>query len=368
MFDTQEIARQVIENCTIADARHAGGFSICGLALRLRDLFKWEQGLDPWVERESGEVLDWIGEREEMWEAVAEADFHPIRISGRDYDPFDTEGVNAAVEPEGVLYGAGLAGGLVPVFFLARVEERRAVNGLTVYVLGRELARGLLTVPALTQGGTVLLRRETARRFLWDRIFYAGEGGGEAIGYALRCHGLDPARPGDVPARLDAIVSEELETILRHELGEARDTVFDRGTWQAVIAAFPHTPVELLTRAVKDLLADTNEAGTLAYIIQGERRASLGFYTAFLDGLRRALFPEMAGAFAAFLESGDWGRIEEARRAARARAAHHAGVIVEAFSRGEREDDLPVAEAEIEERLLEPLGLRVKDADPDMPA
>jgi hypothetical protein len=363
MVDLRDIADQVVENCAVMDARHAGGFSICGLALRLRDLFKWEQGLDPWVERESGEVLDWIGRREEKWEAVAEADLRPIRVSGKAFDPFDEEGVNAILEPRGYLYGAGLAGGLVPVFFLARIEETRRMGDVTVYVLGRELARGLLTLPALTRDHTVLLRRETARRFLWDEILYAGEGGGEAIRYALGRYGLSAGRPGEIPPHLDAMVRDELEVLLRHELGEFRDTTFDRTTWRAVIAAFPHTPVELLARAVKDLLADTHDAGTLRYIIDGERHASLGFYTAFLDGLRKALFPEMAEAFSGFRESGDWDGIERALRAARERASHYAGVITEAYEQGRARDDLPRAEAEIEERLLAPLGLPGKSGN-----
>ena len=361
MFDPQDIAAQVIANCTVMDARHAGGFSICGLALRLRDLFKWEQDLDPWVERESGEVLDWIGRREEAWEAAAESDLQPIRIGGRVYDPFDAEGVNTVLEPRGYFYGAGLAGGLVPVFFLARIEETRRMGDLTVYVLGRELARGLLTLPALTWDHTVILRRDTARRFLWDRIIYAGEGEGKALQYALGQYGLSAARPREIPSHLDTMVSDELEVILRHELGEIRDTTFDRTTWRELIAAFPHTPVELLARSVKDLLADTHDAGTLRYIIDGERRAALGFYTASLDGMRKALFPEMSEAFTRFRESGDWDGIDRALRAVRNRASRHAAVLTEAFERGTAEGDLPGAEAEIEERLLAPLGLRGKE-------
>ena len=52
-IDPGNITRQVLRNCEISDARHAGLFSICGLALRLRDLYKWEKGLDPWVEKDS---------------------------------------------------------------------------------------------------------------------------------------------------------------------------------------------------------------------------------------------------------------------------------------------------------------------------
>ena len=60
MFDIDGIIEQVRRNCTICDSRHAGLFSVCGLAMRLRDLYKWEMGLEPWVERDSAEVLKWI--------------------------------------------------------------------------------------------------------------------------------------------------------------------------------------------------------------------------------------------------------------------------------------------------------------------
>ena len=62
------LIRQVLQNCDISDAYHSGLYSICGLALRLRDLYKWEQGLDPWDERDSSEILDWIESKENKWE------------------------------------------------------------------------------------------------------------------------------------------------------------------------------------------------------------------------------------------------------------------------------------------------------------
>ena len=59
MTNFQHITAQVQHNCTISDSRYAGLYSVCGLALRLRDQYKWEKGLDPWVEKEPSEVLNW---------------------------------------------------------------------------------------------------------------------------------------------------------------------------------------------------------------------------------------------------------------------------------------------------------------------
>jgi len=60
MLNIDDITRQVLYNCDISYAYHAGLFSICGLALRLRDLYKWEKGLPAWEESDSSEVLEWI--------------------------------------------------------------------------------------------------------------------------------------------------------------------------------------------------------------------------------------------------------------------------------------------------------------------
>ena len=63
--------------------------------------------------------------------------------------------------------------------------------------------------------------------------------------------------------------------------------------WRDIIANFPHSVIEFFVRAVKDILADTNEYGKLRYIIRKQKTSSLGLYAAFLDGLRKELFPEL---------------------------------------------------------------------------
>ena len=60
MQEFQALQETVRYNCNVSDARHAGSYSICGLALRLRDLYKWENELDPWIEKDAAQVLDWI--------------------------------------------------------------------------------------------------------------------------------------------------------------------------------------------------------------------------------------------------------------------------------------------------------------------
>ena len=50
------LLKTIKHNCDISDARDNGIYSICTLVLKLRNLYKWEHGLEPW-EVEQGFVL-----------------------------------------------------------------------------------------------------------------------------------------------------------------------------------------------------------------------------------------------------------------------------------------------------------------------
>ena len=121
-MDIGRLTRQVRHNCDVSDARHAGIYSICGLAMRLRDLYKWDRRLSPWEEHEAKTVLDWIGQREDLWESLTDDDYRPLTIAGEKVDAFHTQKINAALEPHSLLYGAGYAHSLKPTFFLAKVD------------------------------------------------------------------------------------------------------------------------------------------------------------------------------------------------------------------------------------------------------
>jgi hypothetical protein len=352
MFDAEDIARQVRHNCDISDARHAGLYSICGLALRLRDLCKWDTGTPAWEEKEPADVLEWIGDREAHWDKIVDEDYTHIAINGRSYPPFDTLAINEVLDSHGLYYGAGYGYSLKPTFFLAAVENRRQINGIPVYTLGRELARDLMTLPALSQNRQVLLRTDAARLYLWDQMLYVKPSGKRALSFALRACGINDHRPDSLRRRLDRIFRAHKDAFIYHELGEIHDRVFDRHLWQELIAAFPHSPVELLARSVKDLLADTGRRGTLAHVIVQKNTASLGFFTAFYDGLAFEIFTELRSAFERFTATGNWQAIEEARRKGHHKAKQIAEEMISIYGRGKQKDDVTWAAETIETRLL----------------
>jgi hypothetical protein len=352
VIDVEAITRQILHNCDISDAQHAGLYSTCGLALRLRDMYKWERHLNPWEEKESSEILDWIGEKEALWEKLTDAKYAKLTIQDQSYDPFDTPTINAILEPQRLLYGAGYAYSLKPTFFLAQIENKEQTGGYTVYSLGRELARDLLTLPALCQDSMILLRTESARLFLWDQMLYIKKSGRPALQFALQQCGLKEQHTEALRLSLPIILAAQKDNYIHHEIGEMRDATFNRHIWREIIAAYPHSAVELFIRALKDLLADTNEHGTLRYLTQNRKTAGLGLYAAFLDGMQKELFPELGTAFNAFTQTRNWHMIEEATVAGYNHAKNYADQIIQIFLRAKKKKQLQWAKSEIEDRLL----------------
>jgi hypothetical protein len=353
MFKVDTVARQILNNCDISDAQHAGLYSTCGLALRLRDLYKWEHRLNPWEEKDSSEILDWIGEKEELWEKLADAKYTDLLIQGKRYDLFDTPGINAALEAHGLFYGAGYAFSLKPTFFLAEIENKAQNNGYTVYILGRELARDLLTLPALSQDQLILLRTDSAKLFLWDQMAYIKKSGRPALKFALEHCGLKNQQPEVWQQHLSEILAVQKDNYINHEIGELSDSTFHPTIWRELIATFPHSPVELLARGLKDLLADTSQNGTLPYLIKNRKTAGLGLYAAFLDGMPKELFPELRDAFNHFTKTRNWRIIREAAAEGYRRAKNFTSEMVHLFQTAKKKQQMQWAKDEIEKRLLD---------------
>ncbi len=352
MREIESITSQVLHNCDISDAQHAGLYSTCGLALRLRDLYKWEHGLNPWEEKDTSEILDWIGEKEARWEKLADAKHTQITIQGKDYALFDTPAINTVLEPHGVLYGAGYAFSLKPTFFLAEIENKSVNNGYTVYTLGRELARDLLTLPALTQTQQILLRNDSAKLYLWDQMAYIKKSGRSALQFALENCGLKEPNSEAIRQHLPAILRAQKDNYIYHEIGELSDSTFDPKIWRELIAAFPHSPIELLARGLKDLLADTHPSGTLHHLVEHRKMAGLGFYAAFLDGMHKELFPQLRQAFNDFTQTRNWRIIKETAVEGHHQAKRVVSEMIALFQTGKKKKHMRWAKEQIERRLL----------------
>lgn len=351
-IDITHIRNTVLRNCDISDATHAGIYSICTLALRLRDLLKWERELAPWEEEDSKDTLDWIGAKEEKWAELTGTEFLPLSINGHSYDAFDTEAINRELNPHQLFYGAGYAHGLKPTFFLAYCKKTEKRHGIQIYWLGRELARDLLNLPALTQDHCVLIRTQCARMFFWDQIAYIRKSARPALKLALNSLGIHDTKPASIRAGFDTAFDCQMNGYIHHELGEIKDTTFDRNVWQEIISAFPHTPVELIARIVKDVLADTHPHGTLPWIVKSQNIAALGFYTAFRGPMTKKLFPNFENHFWAFSKTGDWNEMSLFMEALRRSAESYANTVTEVYLDGKEKNDLSGAQELIEQHFL----------------
>jgi len=356
----KDFQKQVQNNCDISDAHFGGTYSLCGLLLRLRDLYKWESGLQPWQEPEPTDLLEWVDERERHWERISQNEFQPLRIGEKVYDPFDSEAINSILRPIGLIYGAGYAAAMKPSFFLAELIDSRKAGGLQIDMVDRELARDLFVAPAMRQGDQIFARRTAMLFSLWDLIMEMRPSIRDAIVFALLQHNLDArkirSRPKELGPELHRVAEFELETWIYHEIGEAREDVFDGFLWHEIVSTYADSPIELFARVIKDLLADTHTEGLLGHIIRSRKKSSLGFYISFMRPFTKLMFPDAPEAFKQFQLSGDWGIIDTARNRAYQKAQSNALELIELHLEGRRKST-DWARSKILSDLIEPLGL-----------
>jgi hypothetical protein len=352
-MNPEEIAGRVMRNCSIANARNWGSYSVCGLLLRLRELYRWGNGIEPWEAIDHGSLLAWIDMQEREWEGMADRDFMPLEIGGVRYDPFSVEEINGVLEGVGLAYGAGYSRALRPSFFLGEVLERRREDGFLVIVLGEELARDLVSFPALGVGRWVFARKQPIGFYLWEKLLEARGQRKGILAMAFQDYGYDFSRaPEEQIGLMEDVINEELQAYLRHEMGEALED-FPEAEWREMVSRHPGTRVEHFARGVRDLLADTCGTGMLRHIIKRRNLGSLGMYAANLSGYRKRLLPDMVETYLKVRETGDWGLVEKNRIRGYDAARRHAAELVELYR---REGDSGRFE-ELAERMLSRLRL-----------
>lgn len=355
------LVENIQHNCDISDARDHGIYSMCSMVLKLRNLYKWEQGVEPWEEPETGDLLDWIETKENHWADIAGETYRDLEVDGNTLSPDDAQQVNAVLQDRKLLYGSGYGRSMKAVFFLGQERERRSVEDCPVIVLGEEKAREMASPFAMVQDGVILIRRESLRFFFWDQLQELRSSCRSSLQHAYKHYGLLKKGHLDQDAfrdSLDSIVDGEMDLFVYHEVGEILQTTLDSETLQAMIGHFPGSSIEFVCRAVKDVLADTHPRGLLNHVIDGQQESTIGFYVGFLDGLRATLFPEMVAGWQNFLASGDWQHIEAARivcrnnNLQRAEKIHRISLMI-----GEYPDDQLVGQFSTD--ILEPLGLDI---------
>ena len=297
----QTLVDAIRHNCDIVDARHGSDYGICTYLLKMRELYRWQHGLPLGARLAKDQVGDWLSARESHLESLEDADFVRIPVGSASIDPFDAESVNAALAGRGLIYSAGLVDGARPQFFLAELEqEQRADNGFVLRVSGRELARCLNAPPAMSRGPVIFLRRESLRRYLWEKYeAWLWSRPDNAMARAIAHYPFESA----LDDALDAMSDAEMAVIEAHERGEHQAGLDLGDGWEAMLLDLSLTPAEIMARAVRDHLADCSH--TLPMLMEDGREPSLHLFMANLGAMRKQLFPALQRAYGDWLNGGD---------------------------------------------------------------
>ena len=307
MRDLNRLIEAVQRNCDIADARYGREATLCIYLLQMRELYCWEHELPLAAQPPHDALADWLSAREAKWSTLEGRDFEALALGERCFAPLDAARLNRELLPQRLVYGAGYGRFHRPHFFLAALERCDLRDGVQVLVTGCEYARDLVAAPAAFQHNTIFVRREALRRWLWETVaLWRSRRSDGALARALASWGLDA---GD-EAGFERMVAAETETLILHELGEARAGGLLGERWEEMLAALSERRAELLARAVRDNLADC--LSTLPGLLEREAGASIHFYFSQFDGLRRELFPALTAAYREWRESGAAGALRPA--------------------------------------------------------
>lgn len=311
-FSSQRLTQAVQKNCHIADARHGTDYTLCIYLMKMREFYRWEQGLDFSDRISKEEIGDWLVEREALWNELDEANFEAIPVDDSEFDPFEADAVNRYLLEQGMVYGGGLGRSGRPHFFLAQLLREELVEGYSLLVSGEEIARDLAAPPAMSLDKTIYIRRESLKRMLWERLEnWRWSSPDNAMGRALACYDFD-TRLGE---SLEEMTDVETESVLWHEIGEVHAGMQLGSSWQDMLQDLLFTPAELMVRAIRDHLADC--LATLPRLLERNQAASIHFYMGNLSHMRKEIFPALGDAYDLWLERGDVTAFAEAAAAGR---------------------------------------------------
>lgn len=286
-------------------------YSVCGLLMRLRELYYSENGFRPWQKVDNSSISQWIGRKEALWSEIAEEPFVRIEAADAGFDPFDSAGINKVLAGHGLVYAAGHGPHQRASFLLAGTVEREKLDGLDVYICGREYARDLSAPAAMLMGDAVFARLEANENLIWQKFeeYRAKTRTSGLLRAAFSYYGIGPesaalmgpAETGPaITETVSAVSREELRTYIMHELGEAAERKRLGPAWPEMLAGAENARQAMFLRALKDVLADTCPEGMLRHIIGKRKTGSLAFYAAFLTGYRKPLSARIENAIGLF--------------------------------------------------------------------
>lgn len=299
------------QNCHISDALYAGNYSLCVFLLKMREYYRWEKQLPQSETLAREQVGQWMTEREQLWDQLEEEAYAPVRLGEQEWQPFAAADINDTLVPQGLVYSSGIGVFGKPLFFLGRLAEQRQLPGATVYISDEELARDLVAPPAMALDGNIFIRRQSLRRFLWEKVEEwlwkknPATPMGRVLAHATADLGPDPGALDTQTQELllDRLTDMETNSLILHEQGEIAAGAELGPDWEGLLAQLDSARAEFIMRALRDLVADC--LVTLPRLLQ-EPGPALHFWFANFSGMRRALWPELLAAYEQAQGHGDY--------------------------------------------------------------
>jgi hypothetical protein len=322
----QPLLSAVQRNCHISDARHAGDYTLCIYLLKMREYFRWERRYTFKDKLPEVDVGDWLTQRENFWQSIEDEPFIDLPFDGEYYDPFDSEAVNAALNPCGLVYSGGLGNRSTPHFFLGKLGHMERQADFTVLVAENEYARDLTAPPAMALGDTIFIRRESLRRMIWEKIEeWQWNKLENPMGRAIQSFNLED----NIEATLDDLTNTFVESVLLHEKGEVFAGKILGPEWEQMLAGLPHCKAEIMIRALRDHLADS--LTTLPGLLGNGKDTSLHFYIANLPNMHKNLSPALMQAYESWVVTGKRSVIEELVPASKSHWAALASQVLDVY-------------------------------------
>ena len=308
MIDIQNLAKTVQTNCHISDAKYAGNYSLCVFLLKMREFYRWEKQIPLSQALTKADVGEWLSQRESQWDEFEDKELYSLTIKNQQFDPFDHTGINKLINEHGFVYSGGYGIFGKPHFFVGELAEQQNIDGLQIYVSDKELARDLVAPPAMIIGEQIFIRKESLRRFIWEKIeeWRWKSDPDTPMARALAHY---QQSNDDMESILNAMCDNESRSAILHEIGEGKANDILGSEWKEILAQLPHSGLEMKLRAIKDHLADM--ISTLPGLMKTENIPALHFYFANLTGMRREIFPEALNAYNEWVSTNNLNVLEK---------------------------------------------------------
>jgi len=295
------ITEIVQHNCNIADSHNAGDYTLCIYLLKMREYYRWFNKISFSDPLQNAELGEWISDQEQQWIELESSEFHDIQIDGHVFSVFDSDNINKALKPHGLVYSGGLGLGEQPHFFLGELIKHEVIDDHHIYVSNNELARDLTAPPAMSHGKSIFIRRESLRRMIWERLEeWRWKRGKGPMAKALAFYDFE----NNLDQALDEMTNHEVDVLLHHEKGEILAGQELGEAWHHMLDTLPRSMAEFIVRAVRDHIADC--CSTLPMLINQKRIASIHFYFGNFNAIRKKIFPALMQAYESWQLSGDF--------------------------------------------------------------